>query len=282
MQNNTGDIPVFSIITPSFNQGKFIEKTIQSVITQAGNFYIDYIITDGGSTDETVSIIKSFEEMLSKNRNAVQYKELNFVLPSENDSVIACKGISFRWKSEKDKGQSDAINKGFMMSAGEMIAWLNSDDRYCDSSTLQKASENLKNNDVVFGGALAHDEKGQELWRHNPGEFTFYSSLYRQEGIPQPSIFWKRTVFSKIGLLNIDLHYGMDYDYWWRMLQAGFKFHRIDEFLSIQIYHPDSKSRQGGELFEAFKPEERILKQKYKKLLGIKRFYYMLKLKLEK
>ncbi len=265
---------IFSIITPTFNQGKFIKKTIESIISQEGNFFIDYIILDGLSKDETVEIIKEESSKLIKIGSPIKINNIEFY---KKENTVFCKGISFRWLSEKDKGQSDAINKGFKMAIGNYIAWLNSDDYYTHNKVLSVVDQNLKNNNIVYGGAIAKDKDGKEMWRHNPKEFSFYSSLFNQEGIPQPSIFWRREVFEKVGFLNETLHYGMDYDYWWRMLHLRFNFYRIDDFLSVQVYHPDSKSSQGDSMFEAFKPEEIILKTKYRNSLGLKKYFYIIK-----
>src|SRR5574340_1418719 len=105
--------PVITVVTPSFNQGRFIDETIRSVISQEGDFYLEYLIMDGGSTDETVDIIKKYDRLIK-----------------EGKWPVKCRGIEYRWVSEKDNGQADAVNKGFKIARGEILGWLNSDDTY--------------------------------------------------------------------------------------------------------------------------------------------------------
>jgi glycosyltransferase involved in cell wall biosynthesis len=102
---NMPDVPTLSIITPSFNQGDFLAETIESVISQAGDFSIDYIIVDGGSTDDSVDIIKRYAAILH-----------------EGSWPIACKNVTYRWISENDNGQSDALLKGFRMTHGTILS----------------------------------------------------------------------------------------------------------------------------------------------------------------
>ena len=102
---------IITVVTPSYNQGKFLEETIISVIGQEGDFFLDYIIVDGGSKDSSVELIKKYEALLQR-----------------GEWPIRCRGIEYRWLSEKDNGQTDAIIKGFRMAKAEVLAWLNSDD----------------------------------------------------------------------------------------------------------------------------------------------------------
>ena len=117
---------IFSIITPSYNQGEFLAETIESVIGQAGDFYIDYIVIDGGSTDNSVDVIRGYQASL----NRMQWP-------------IACRGITFSWVSERDEGQTDALMKGFGAARGEIFAWLNSDDVYLPGA-LQAVADQFR------------------------------------------------------------------------------------------------------------------------------------------
>lgn len=116
-------IKIISIVTPSYNQGKFIQETIQTVLSQKGDFYIDYIIMDGGSTDDTVSIIKKHEKLLRKNYTVRKLNGLEFYVPgrSSEPRIVSCRGVSFRWFSERDRGQSHALNKGIQMIRGSIL-----------------------------------------------------------------------------------------------------------------------------------------------------------------
>ena len=121
--NTLQDFPIISIVTPSYNQGKFIADTIESVISQEGDFYIDYIIMDGASRDNSIEVIQSYSEKL--NRCPVVFTQGN----AEFRKYGNCKGVSYRWISEKDTGQSNAINKGYKIAVGSIFNWLNSDDK---------------------------------------------------------------------------------------------------------------------------------------------------------
>lgn len=111
---------VISIVTPSFNQGRFLEQTINSVITQEGDFYIDYIVADGGSTDNSVAIIKKYDDLIKS-----------------KEFICQCRGIEFSWWSQKDNGQPEALNNAFGRAKGDILAWINSDDYYNDAEVFK-------------------------------------------------------------------------------------------------------------------------------------------------
>ena len=184
--------PKISVITPSYNQGRFIEETIRSVLFQ-GYPNLEYIIIDGGSTDESIEIIKKYEKRLTY------------------------------WISEPDKGQSDAINKGFSLASGEIICWLNSDDYYLPNilfSVAQKFKDNLEAS-IIYGRCNVIDESG--VFRHLTGEpFDLERMLLKYyTPIPQPSAFINRIKAIEAGPLDDYLHYLMDRDYWYRLSLTG-------------------------------------------------------------
>ena len=200
-----------SIITPSYNQGGFIEETIKSVLSQDYP-EIEYIVIDGGSTDNTVEILKKYEGRL-------------------------------KWVSEKDRGQSDAINKGFGMARGEILAWLNSDDIYL-SGAVSKAVEFLRNHPdvkVIYGNARFCDESGKIIGEYCPPDIFDYKSLAFYNSICQPSTFFRRDAFFDVGGIDLSLHHLMDHDLWMKMAKR-FKVAYIPEFLSIYRLHDESKS----------------------------------------
>jgi glycosyltransferase involved in cell wall biosynthesis len=178
--------PRVSVITPSYNQGPFIEETIRSVLLQ-GYPDLEYIVMDGGSTDESVEIIKKYEPWLAY------------------------------WTSEPDRGQSHAINKGLKRAEGEVVAYLNSDDIYL-SGTMQQALLYMMDHedvDIVYGDCLVTDAEGRTtgVWRSRP--FDLFGELCLNS-INQPTVFMKRRVLDLVGYFDEELRYTMDIDYWFR------------------------------------------------------------------
>ncbi|MDT8390961.1 MAG: glycosyltransferase family 2 protein [Lentisphaeria bacterium] len=239
--------PKITIVTPSYNQGAFLERTIQSVLGQ-NYLNLEYIIIDGGSADNSVDIIRKYESHLAY------------------------------WVSESDNGQSEAINKGLKRATGDIIAWLNSDDWY-EPGVLKRVSEEIdlgQDRYVVMGDVRMLYPDGSERLFIQPdikfNRLLHHNKLYQlggKTGHPsQPSIFWHRSVMEAVGFLDEDLHKAMDTDYWLRMLQAGFSFNRIPEVWSNYPIHEASKSGQG---WEAFFDEWSRVEQKAKAALCPKR-----------
>jgi len=221
-----------SIITPSLNQGKFIEETIKSVINQQGDFELEYIIIDGDSFDNSVEIIKKYDQLI---------KSGNF--------KIKCKSLNYKWISEKDSGQSEAINKGFKMSTGEIINWLCSDD-LLEQGALQKVAkffEKNKDAKVVFGQNLFIYENG-EIFRHfKSREFSRqelikrWNSVYQKFNLGQPSTFVRKEILETIGYLDANNQFCMDYE-WYLRINKKYKFYFLDDIFSRSRFYPDCKS----------------------------------------
>jgi glycosyltransferase involved in cell wall biosynthesis len=209
-------LPTVSIVTPSFNQGKYIEETINSVLSQDYP-KIEYIIIDGGSVDQSVEIISKYEKQ------------------------IAC------FISEPDKGQSQAINKGIKVSNGEIIGWLNSDDMLVPGSISLIVEEFLKDESlgVVYGRNLRMNQQGKIIptpkLKKNQIDFGIQYIL-EDPIVNQPGAFWRKYLVDRIGLLNESLVYTMDYDYWIRLAIHGVKFKRIDQSVAIFRLNPESKT----------------------------------------
>jgi glycosyltransferase involved in cell wall biosynthesis len=211
-------LTAFSIITPSYNQGRYLAATIESVLDQAGDFTIDYVICDGGSKDDSVAIIKRYEA---------------------ERRPLKCRGITYRWLSEKDRGQTDAIRKGFAMATGDVLAWLNSDDTYLPG-TLATVAREIAGKDFVYGKSQFIDEHGTVIGKY-PTEPFDANRLAAFNFIAQPSTFFRRAALEAVGGPEANLHYVMDYDLWIR-LSRQFALHYVPEFLSTFRLHDESKT----------------------------------------
>jgi len=210
-------LPRITVITPSFNQGAYIEETINSVL---GQDYpeLEYIVMDGGSTDETLDILRRYEDHLT-------------------------------WYSEPDRGQSHALNKGFRRATGDVIAFLNSDDRYEPDAlpTVGRYFADYPQAAWLAGRCRNIDHHGQEIRK----AITAYKNFWLRFGnyhvlqilnyIAQPATFWRRVVYEEVGDFDESLQYAMDYDYWLRVGQS-FRLHTTDRYLAQFRIHPTSKT----------------------------------------
>jgi glycosyltransferase involved in cell wall biosynthesis len=201
----------FSVITPSFNQGRFIGRTLASVVQQSGA-QIEHMVVDGGSTDETVEVLGRFD-------------------------------AGVRWVSERDRGQTDAINKGIRATSGDVIGWLNSDDIYYDGAIAAAAAflANRPDVDVVYGLA-DHIGADDEYLEDYPSEPWRLERLKETCFICQPTIFFRRRVVEQFGMLDERLHYCMDYEYWIRLGRAGVRFALIGQKLAGSRMYGENKT----------------------------------------
>lgn len=236
MDHQAPTYPIISIITPSFNQGKFLTETIESVISQEGDFSIDYIIIDGGSTDNSVDIIKRYDALLQR-----------------GEWPVKCQGIKYRWISEKDKGQTDALIKGFRMSEGEALAWLNSDDTY-RSGALQTAACFFRDHPdaaLMYGDANYCDASGADIGSYRTAGFDL-AKLAAVNFICQPAAFFRRAAFEAVGGLDGALDFVMDYDLWIRIgkrficcyvpqLLATYRLHETSKTVSSETLYMNSE-----------------------------------------
>lgn len=203
-----------SIITPSFNQGNFLEQTIDAVLSQ--NYpNLEYMVIDGGSIDNSVEIIKKYEKHLTY------------------------------WVSEKDNGQSDAINKGLKRATGEIVNWINSDDWY-NPNTLQKVAEYFDDENIQVVSGRSDVWKLGKFKVCNPG-VDVYPNFEKTVGwarIDQPETFFRMSAIQKMGFLNADLHYVMDREWWIRFLLyfGQEKVKKVEDvFVNFRL-HEDSKT----------------------------------------
>lgn len=214
--------PRVTLVTPSFNQGAFIEETIRSVLLQ-GYPDLEYVIMDGGSTDGTVEVIRKYERWLA------------------------------RWVSQKDAGQSAAINAGFENTTGHVMAYLNSDDYYLPGA-LAAAAEALNRPDAAWcaGDATILDEKSR---RFEPSLVVmprdWIDQITRRARIPQPATFWTRPLWHACGAFDSTMFFSFDWDLYCRFLLKGCRPTRIPRALAVLRYHEDTKTSRASDRMKA-------------------------------
>lgn len=210
------DRPLVSIVTPSLNQGNFIEATIRSVLEQ--DFpNIEYIVMDGGSTDGTLDILRKYEDRLT-------------------------------WVSEPDGGQSDAIHRGYLRSRGSILAWVCSDDMYEPGAVNAGVSELISdpNLALVYGNAGLVDETGERIGICTWVEpFDLGRLINDVDFIAQPATFFTRSAYMAVGGLNPTLHWAMDYDLWIK-LGTRYPVKYVPELWAMIRLHKDTKTGTGG------------------------------------
>ncbi len=204
-------LPVVSIVTPSFNQGPYLRRTIESVLSQDYP-HIDYRVVDGGSTDDTLAILRSY-------------------------------GDRFPWISEPDRGQAHAINKGLAKARGEIFAYLNSDD-LLRPGAVRRVVEHFRRRpacDLVYGRAMFIDPDDRYLAMYPTRPYSF-DGLMDDCIISQPAAFWTRRIADAVGPFDEHLRLTMDYDYWLRIDRAGGRIEHSDELLACTRMHPSTKT----------------------------------------
>jgi glycosyltransferase involved in cell wall biosynthesis len=232
--NNRGGAMLVSILTPSFNQSEWLGDNLTSVACQTYP-HIEHIVMDGGSTDGSVQLLKAA-------------------------------GRSVRWRSESDEGQAHAINKAFAASSGEIIGWINSDDAYFDCRVIEDVVAFFKTHpdvDVAYGHALQTTADGlaiQVLWapRFDP------ALLGTVHFISQPATFIRRRALAE-PMLDIEYHFGMDYELWLRLADQGRVFTRMNRITAIDRHQPERKS---STIKHVYRENQRMLAKRYDMRLG--------------
>lgn len=226
-----------TIVTPSYNQAPFLERAIESIWGQSGDFELEHIVADGGSIDGSVDIIKRYATLLENGQFSPR-----------------CRGLTFSWWSRKDNGQSDALNQGFQLATGAILGWINSDDCFADDFALDRVCRAFAATgaDIVVGNALHVDESGHPidvptLINDLSGE-SFQRSLpklKRFDFIIQPSCLFRREIWERLGI-ETRYAYVMDWDLWIRAYDSGFRFVKIDDVVGCNRLHADAKTVKGG------------------------------------
>jgi glycosyltransferase involved in cell wall biosynthesis len=211
------DWPLISIVTPSFNQADYLERTIRSVLLQ-GYPYLEYFVYDGGSTDGSVELIKKYDPWIDY------------------------------WVSEKDNGQSDAINRGWSRASGDIIAWINSDDQYTPG-TFQAVVKTFMNNPyagLVYGDAQIIDDQGNNLGIRKSSSDADKKILLFGQKIIQPTSFIRADIAKRVGPLDASLYAKFDYDFFIRVTRVAPSVY-LPRKQAIITLHSDRKSNQSLE-----------------------------------
>ncbi|HEY4815327.1 MAG TPA: glycosyltransferase family 2 protein [Chthoniobacterales bacterium] len=200
-----------SIVTPSFNQGRYIERTIRSVLLQ-GYADLEYIVMDGGSADNTLEVLQKYQDRFAY------------------------------WTSAPDKGQADAIARGLEHSTGEIMAYLNSDDVLAPGTLhfVDRFFSEHPKVDAIYSHRLSIDEHDRVIWHWLLPVHISYM-MKRWDFIPQETCFWRRRLFERAGNIDSSYRFAMDYDLFVRYMKRG-KFQRVNRFLAAFRVHPESKT----------------------------------------
>lgn len=204
------DLPLVSVVTPSYNMGRFLEETILSVLNQDYP-NLEYIVIDGGSTDESLKILERYQGRLI-------------------------------FESAPDKGQTDAINKGFLKSRGSIFAFLCADDTYLPGAISTAVKHLLANPGygVIYGNGYLIAENGERITLYPTSDCNL-ESLKKDCPVCQPAVFMRRQVFESAGMLDAHRHFGLDYDLWIRVARQH-RFLRIDDYLANSRMHFGAKT----------------------------------------
>jgi glycosyltransferase involved in cell wall biosynthesis len=217
-----------SVVTTSFNHDAFLEETLESVRSQS-YAEVEHVVVDGRSMDGTLALLES--------KTGEEWKHL-------------------RWTSEPDGGQTQAMNKGLRLATGEIIGWLNSDDRY-RPGCLEKVARAFADNpdvDVIYGDYTFIDERGAHLRVRREIEFSMLVLLYLgPPHIPTTSTFFRRRIFDEGNWLDESLQYAMDHEFFIRLATKGYRFKHLGAVLADFRLHPSSKtcSMAGSQISES-------------------------------
>jgi glycosyltransferase involved in cell wall biosynthesis len=204
--------PLVSVVTPSFNQGRFLRRTVESVLGQ-GYPHVEYVVIDGGSTDDSVAVLRSYGDRLA-------------------------------WVSEPDRGQAHALNKGFARCRGAIRAYLNSDDVLAPGALDKVVGHFLAHPDwdLLYGRANYVDAGGRVTGAYPTAPYTF-RRLLEDNCLCQPAVFWHARLAERVGPFDEALHCCMDYDYWLRAARAGLRLEYVEDLLAFSRLHPAAKTQ---------------------------------------
>lgn len=228
------ELPRITIVTPSFNQGRFLTRTIESVLSQRYE-NLEYLVIDGGSTDGSIDIIRRYQDRLCY------------------------------WVSERDEGQADAIAKGFARSTGQIMGWLNSDDLFLPGALATVAQTFSRSRDIqmTYGNIVVINEWNQMQYICIQTPARFETLFYGGQIINQEAVFWTRDLYNRVGGLNRQLQYALDYDLWIRMSRVTMPYH-IPVILAAFRQHPSQKTHH----LDRYQHEMRLVQRQLRTNLG--------------
>lgn len=217
--DEAGELAKISVVTASYNQASFLERTIRSVINQ-GYSNVEHIVIDGGSTDGSQAILEKYDDYLSY------------------------------WVSEPDEGQTHAINKGIEKATGDLIGFQNSDDIYLSGSfwRVAKAASDNPGAGIIYGDFLHIDKDDNVLDEQILGSARLWIQIMLGPQIHNQAAFWRKTVIDDIGLLDQQFVFDMDYEYFSRILAAGYRAVHVPAFLGAFRHHSAAKTSNLGEI----------------------------------
>ncbi len=227
-------LPTITVITPSYNQGQFIRQTVESVLSQDYP-RLDYIIMDGGSTDETLAVIDPYKAQLTL-------------------------------VSEPDQGQTDAINKGLRRATGEIVCWLNSDDYFLPGALRAVGTYFANHTDTVWltADCLIVNAVGQSIqqpirqYKKLLRSLSNHAYLGLTNAVCQPATFWRRSVHDRVGYLDESLHFTMDYDFWLRLARENPPAVLHQPTSAFRIH---GQSKGGQQYVEQFQEDEQTMQR---------------------
>lgn len=234
--------PLVSIVTASYNQGRFIEETIRSIKAQDYP-HLEHVIIDGASTDGTLDVIKRYEG-----------------------------SYTMRWVSEPDQGHADALCKGFRQATGEILAWLNSDDVYLPGtiSKVVRAFEQSPRVDLLYGDVFLIDEHSRVFGHRKLTVMDGYDFLGQGNCLAQPATFWRRRIYELVGGIDARYYFQMDLEFFIRVAKAG-RMRHLREYLANIRIHPDGKMVKAEHIRRT---ELAQLQQRYLPAQGLSRTLY--------
>ena len=217
-----------SVITPSYNQASFLERTLESVHSQRGDFQLEHLVLDGGSKDGSVEILERWKDKLW-------------------------------YVSEKDRGQSHALNKGFAMARGDVLGWLNADDAYAPDAVAAAVAA-LQDVGIVYADVTRVNDDGVNPRRiRSRPVWDLWTELNDGNGIYSPAVFFTRAAYEAVGPLDEELHFTMDYDLWLR-IGKRFGARHVDAVWGVQRLHDGAKSIRH---YEEFWPERLAVSRRH-------------------